>query len=73
MTTTEIYGEILEERAMEEYEEFAPDIDLTSKIDYSPTYLEPILYVYSTSLGNLIKMVRDETNAELIFKQTRCL
>lgn len=28
VTTTEIYGEILEERAKEEYEEFAPDISL---------------------------------------------
>ena len=27
VTTTEIYGEILEERASEEYEQFAPDID----------------------------------------------
>jgi integrase/recombinase XerD len=27
VTTTEIYGEILDERASEEYEKFAPDID----------------------------------------------
>jgi site-specific recombinase XerD len=28
VTTTEIYGEILDERAREEYEQYAPDIDL---------------------------------------------